>query len=59
MTRRKIGADDFDVALLEDVADGRADLFHTLSLYVARNVVSPAYPLFVEWISSNRSGEMS
>jgi hypothetical protein len=36
------------LTLFENVADGSAlAVFHTRSLYVARNVISPAYPLLV------------
>jgi hypothetical protein len=44
---REIGTDYFDVALPKNVADGtRGLIFHTLSLYVPCNALSPAYLRF-------------
>jgi hypothetical protein len=46
---REIGANDFDVALSDDVADvALRTIFHTLSLYAARNAIFTGYPRFGE-----------
>jgi hypothetical protein len=49
VTRCKIGAHDFDIALFENVADvAFGTIIHTLSLYAARNALSPCYPRLLD-----------
>jgi hypothetical protein len=48
VARCEISTDYFDVAIFENVADVPAlRVLHTLSLYVARNAIRAAYPLFL------------
>ena len=44
MTGCKIGTNDFDIAFSENVADLAAIAYSMTILYVAREVLSPAYP---------------
>src|SRR5208282_725187 len=47
VARRGISADNFDVALFENIGDvARGAIVHTLSLYVACNAIFTGYPRF-------------